>query len=503
MQNPLMNSKFLWGVAISAYQSEGGYNGAGQPQTNWALAEIENRVSPVGNAAGFWNHYDHDFKTCRRLGLNAFRMSIEWSRVQPSLSACIGPEPEFDNAAIIKYAEILNCCFDNGLEPIVTLHHFVHPAWLGQDPWLSPKTSELYLKYVKKIIVDINHYLLQNGKSPLRFFLTINEPNMLVVNTYLAAQFPSSVMGGIQTAIDAINNLLITHIQTYNLIHDIYEDNDWGNVSVSFNNYTSDIYWLDKAFFDLLLMKERKVNISDCLQVLFQKSKEFYRTMALHCRPRIGAINRLIGSVVKTLSYQILKRKLSELTLFPSLAILYGSPRDSVLDYIAMDYYDPFSANTLKIPRLSELEIHRFTLLDLIARNLISRWWDWRVFPEGLRFFCEYYSLEYSTKPVLIAENGMAHRREIDNRYLHRKDGMLRSKFLELHIKEILDMLKRGIPIIGYMHWSLFDNYEWGSYAARFGLFSLDYSIGVNRLSRDHYGDCPSETYAQIIKNLY
>lgn len=50
------------------------------------------------------------------------------------------------------------------------------------------------------------------------------------------------------------------------------------------------------------------------------------------------------------------------------------------------------------------------------------------------------------------------------------------------------------------MHWSLFDNYEWGSYDARFGLFSLDYTIGADRSAYDPFGDCPSATYASLVR---
>ena len=72
-------TNFLWGVAISAYQSEGGYNRSGEPQTNWALAEKRGDVDPLGDATRFFSHYEEDLRRCLALGLNAFRMSIEWS----------------------------------------------------------------------------------------------------------------------------------------------------------------------------------------------------------------------------------------------------------------------------------------------------------------------------------------------------------------------------------------------------------------------------------------
>ncbi len=76
---------------------------------------------------------------------------------------------------------------------------------------------------------------------------------------------------------------------------------------------------------------------------------------------------------------------------------------------------------------------------------------------------------------------------------------MTRSQYLRLHVHEVNRIRKRGIPLIGYLHWSLFDNYEWGTYTPRFGLFSIDYERGAARVVEDQFGDRPSETYARLI----
>lgn len=76
---------FLWGVSTSAYQSEGGYNGAGQPQTNWAFFEKQGFVMATGRAAEFWSRYEEDFALCEAMGLNAFRLGVEWSGAGSSL----------------------------------------------------------------------------------------------------------------------------------------------------------------------------------------------------------------------------------------------------------------------------------------------------------------------------------------------------------------------------------------------------------------------------------
>jgi beta-glucosidase/6-phospho-beta-glucosidase/beta-galactosidase len=68
-------------------------------------------------------------------------------------------------------------------------------------------------------------------------------------------------------------------------------------------------------------------------------------------------------------------------------------------------------------------------------------------------------------------------------------------------VDEIINIARTDIPLIGYLHWSLFDNYEWGTFTPRFGLYSINYTQGSNRLVEDQTGDRPSETYARLIEN--
>src|SRR5262249_59175646 len=75
---------FLWGVATSGYQHQGGYNGPGHPHNNWCLSDANGTVMRTGCAADFWHRYAEDFTRCRDLDLNAFPLSLEWPRIQPT-----------------------------------------------------------------------------------------------------------------------------------------------------------------------------------------------------------------------------------------------------------------------------------------------------------------------------------------------------------------------------------------------------------------------------------
>jgi beta-glucosidase/6-phospho-beta-glucosidase/beta-galactosidase len=135
---------------------------------------------------------------------------------------------------------------------------------------------------------------------------------------------------------------------------------------------------------------------------------------------------------------------------------------------------------------------------DWVLESVASKWWDWRMLPEGLAFFVRH--LGRYNLPLLIAENGMALRRLPDNRPVRRRDNIARSQYLREHVRVVTRMVEQGQPLIGYLHWSLFDNYEWGSFAPRFGLYSLDYTVYPTRHAVDATGDNASATYKQEIE---
>jgi len=495
---------FLWGVATSAYQSEGGYNGPGEPQTNWAAAEARHDVVASGHAADFWTSYEADFAHCRAMGLNAFRLGIEWSRVQPggADAAADGPPP-FDTQALDHYAEILAACRRHGLEPVVTLHHFVHPSWLGADPWLDPANIEPFVVYISTTVRYLNDTLVRkHGCPPIRYYITVNEPNTLAVNTYLGNQFPGDGRRGFKNFARCCNQLLTAHIRAYNTIHDLHAAHAWGLPQVSLNNYCGDLYWSDKVFMDLLSLRERGVARSEAGAFILRKADEFKTALAaahipLHWGP-VSCFGSLVKRFFEWAGYRLFNTK----RFSQFLDAVYASPRARLFDYVALDYYDPFMAHAFRLPVLWDHEFKNKTFRAWLEASLVSKWWDWRVLPRGLHFFCGYYSRDLDGKAVLIAENGMALRRRLDNQHTHRRDRFTRSKFLSLHVHEVVRIVEEGIPLIGYMHWSLFDNYEWGSFTPRFGLLSLDYTRNTARLVEDHLGDRPSETYAALLKEV-
>ena len=489
----LDNKDFLWGVATSAYQAEGHFNRPGEPRTNWAAAEERGDVAVLGDSADFLHHYDDDFARCRGIGLNAFRLGIEWSRIQPNNAS------DFDEPALEVYAKLIGDCQRAGLTPVVTLHHFVHPEWLGTDPWLEEKIISLFENYVSYSLTFINQRLVANHFAPIHRLITINEPNMLVLNSYLGRQFPTGTMGGFSKCLSAYDSLIATHVRAYHAIHQLYQKNGWQTPAVTVNNYCSDLYWSDKFLLDLLAFRERQIPEKELAAYLYQKSSEFDAAFLRANIPLKKSFTYLFGAFVKKVSKYLGRATFGKAHFPLALHEISTGPTERTFDYIGLDYYDPFAAHAFRFPVWWDHEFKSKSFHEWIMASITSKWWDWRVLASGLNFFCTYYSADFADREVLIAENGMAIRRKWNNRESGRRDGISRSQFLELHIAEVRKIVQQGVPLIGYLHWSLFDNYEWGSYTPRFGLFRINFLAGTERHPETPHGDNPGATYARLI----
>jgi len=101
--------------------------------------------------------------------------------------------------------------------------------------------------------------------------------------------------------------------------------------------------------------------------------------------------------------------------------------------------------------------------------------WDVPADPAGLRAWCRTESALHPGLPLWVVENGMA-TRSVDDRSAPREDGWDRPRYIREHFAAVAAAVADETPVTAYLHWSLMDNYEWGSYAPRFGIFGMDRS---------------------------
>ena len=448
---------FRFGVATSGFQVEGGYNGPGEPANNWAPWEHSGRVERSGVALDFWNRYEDQLDHAVAAGCDAFRFSVEWARCEPA-------DGHVDDTAFDRYVAILDACRDRGVEPLVTLHHFTHPAWLGPDFWLRPDSPERFASWVA-IAVD-------RLADRCRRWVTLNEINALAVQSYLTGMFPPGRVGGVPSLVRSLDHLLAAHVLAHETIH-----RRQPGATVTTNNYCMSVYELDRLLVDVLLARSHGVGRDEVGAWLVERRRQ---------QPGIGAsavewlLRRMAASLIRL-----------ELALPRALAAVYDGPHERPLDVVAVDYYDPVVSNHLRVPG------HRTAggRSWMPARAL----WDDVVDPNGLLSCCE-----TNHEPGLdlwVLENGLCNRVR-QGRPWPRRDGWDRVRSLRAHLAAVVAAHDAGLPVTAYFHWTLADNYEWGSFEPRFGLYGVDRERGVRWSSVDSLGGDAAGTYRRIVEGL-
>ena len=134
---------FLWGTAISAYQSEGNNTNADA----WLLENLKPTLykDRSGDACDSYHRYAEDIALNAAFGLNAYRFGIEWSRIEPSAGA-------FSNAELDHYEKVLEACHAQRQTPIVTYNHFTSPLWFSErGGWEQPDAPDLFARYCEAV----------------------------------------------------------------------------------------------------------------------------------------------------------------------------------------------------------------------------------------------------------------------------------------------------------------------------------------------------------------
>lgn len=205
---------FLWGAATSSHQVEGGNH---NDWSEWEKSEkrirflrskgliekygLQNFVS--GKAADHYNRFREDFKLAKELGHNATRFSIEWSRIEPK-------EGYFDEKEIEHYKSVIASLKELGLEPFVSIWHWTIPLWLkSKGGWQYNKIPNYFARYTEKIS--------NNFGKDVKFWITLNEPEVYASNSYLAGVWPPQKKN-LFTYLRVRHNLIKAHKKAYKII---------------------------------------------------------------------------------------------------------------------------------------------------------------------------------------------------------------------------------------------------------------------------------------------
>lgn len=472
---------FLFGVATAGFQVEGGYNRPGEVGNNWQAWEQAGRVEPSGRAVGFWDRPEEVLDRVASLGCDSFRLGVEWARVAPDPSTV-------DRAALGRYADIVAGCRDRGIEPLVTLHHFTHPAWLGEDFWLRPDAQRRYRAWTELVVEAL--------APSVRYWVTINEINILSIGSWLLGMFPPGRLLAYRDAAIALDNMLAAHVSGYEVIHEARPD-----ALVTTNNFCLSVYEYDRLLTDLLLCRRFGIEPEDVGEWLADR-RRLHDSLVPAGRAGEGLLRRMtVRATTDWLGKTSARGRLPSARSVPwsprrALEAVYASDHPCTLDVVGIDYYDPVVSRHFRLPgtRTAGGRDPRPT------REL----WDDVPEPAGLNRRLHLECRLAPELPIWVLENGLCNRVRNGRAYA-RLDGWDRPRYLRENIAAVVNAVDAGVPVQGYWHWSLVDNYEWGSYEPRFGLFGIDRDRGDGDaawLDKDSMGDDSASAYGQVVAGL-
>ncbi|NHJ47555.1 MAG: family 1 glycosylhydrolase [Asgard group archaeon] len=331
---------FQWGCSSSAYQTEGG-----NKNNDWWLFEqtpgnIKNNDS---NEIGcdFWNRYEEDFDFLVKMNLDNYRFSVEWSR--------LFPEPgKIDEDALAHYHKIIDALIKRKIEPILTLHHFTIPIWwMEKGGFLNQKESHIahFGEYAKVLAEEFN--------KKIKYFYTINEPNVVPYVGHFAGEFPPQ-MKSVRATIKATNTILKLHLLAYENIKEINPDTQIGILK------------------NLLVMYPyRKKNLID------------------------RALTFLGDGLYNESTLNALKTGRLYFKPFKKLKALKKS-----FDFIGLNYYS-YSLISHRLPGMN-------TRATSSAKpELLCDGLGWEAYPEGLLVALKRLQKNYPNTPIYISENGI------------------------------------------------------------------------------------------------
>ncbi|MCR5258730.1 MAG: family 1 glycosylhydrolase [Desulfovibrio sp.] len=403
---------FLIGAATAAHQVEGN-----NIHSDYWLQEQMPHTSftePSGLACDHYNRYEEDIRLLADAGLNAYRFSVEWARIEPE-------EGRFDEAEVEHYRRVIACCKAHGVEPIVTLHHFTSPAWLiRKGGWEAESTIEYFRRYAA--------YVTERLGSELHYICTINEANM-----------------GLQLA--AISKRFMLMMQQAAQAKDARKEE--GKVQVGMN--------FEK------MMENRKYAAAENVQAFGTPE------------PQIFVSSRTPeGDALVFRAHQAAKAAIK--ALYPDIKVgitlsmhdLQALPGGESFAEAAWDeefrHYLPYIQNDdfLGVQNYTRTQYGPEGQLPCPAGAELTQM-DYEFYPEALENVLRRVHEDFKGD-LIVTENGVAV-----------SDDSRRVEFIRRALQGVGSCVNDGIPVKGYMYWSLMDNFEWQKgYSMTFGLIAVD-----------------------------
>ncbi len=407
---------FVWGVATSAFQIEGAAAVDGRGPSVWdSFCRVPGAIADGSNgdvACDHYHRFEQDLDLIQDLGVDAYRFSVSWSRVQPDGSGAWNPQ------GLAFYERLVDGLLARGIKPYLTLNHWDLPSALqAQGGWAARSTVQRFVDYACRMDRRLG--------DRVRAITTHNEPWVVATLGHETGIFAPGIRHR-ATAVQVAHHLLLSH--------------------------------------GLALQALRAQGCQARLGIVLNLSP----TRAATDRPEDIAQARLEdGRSVR----------------WYMDPLFHGTYPDDVLQHLGADAPQVETGDMAAIQAPLD-----FLGLNYYTRSVVSAdgSWDvktsgkpltdmgWEVYPEGLTELLVRLHRDWPLPPLYVKENGAAFKDVFEGGRVH---DVERTDYIARHIAAVGDALRQGVPMAGYMVWSLLDNFEWASgYAKRFGIVHVDYA---------------------------
>jgi beta-galactosidase len=440
---PTFPADFVWGTATASYQIEGAVAEDGRGPSIWdTFTHTPGAISDGSNgdvADDHYHRYAEDIALLASLGMNAYRFSIAWPRIQPS---GMGPA---NQAGLDFYRRVAETCHEHGITPYATLYHWDLPQPLEDDGgWLNLDTAAAFRDYAA-----LTHDALGDV---IEHWITLNEPWCSAFLGYgNGVHAPGKQLGS--DALKAAHHLLLGHGLAINAMR---ESRHSSTLGVTFNLYS----------------------------VHAASDSEIDREAA---RRVDGLGNRLF------LDAALLGRYPDDVLLDAGVTEWFNERAADLeviatpVDFLGINYYSRHTAAGPEDGVFSDPSVpsaspgsENVRMVDTGAPKTLM---GWEIHPDGLVDVVRMVHERAPELPIFITENGAAYADEVG------ADGQIddeeRRHYFELHTAACADAVAEGLPLKGYFAWSLMDNFEWAfGYSRRFGIVYVDYETQARTVKK-------------------
>lgn len=427
---------FWWGAATSGPQTEGWFNKRHENVMDyWYRTQRNDFFDHVGPdvASDFYHKYPEDLKMMASIGMNSFRTSIQWSRLIKDLET-----GEVDEDAVAFYKDVIKQAKENGLEPVMNLHHFDIPVDLynAYGGWTSRKVVDLYVDFAKKCFELFG--------DEVKFWTTFNEPMVIAEMGYIeGAHFPK-LKNDFKDAVQVIYNLNIASAKAIQAFHEMVPDGQIGiilNLTPSYPRSDSKEDKAAAAFADAFF-------------------NESFLDPAVK-----GHFPKLLVDVLEK-DHMMWKSEPGDKEII----------ENNRVDFLGVNYYQPKRVKAPEKTDFEEWNMHKYFSNYKMLGARMNPYRGWEIYPQAIYDIAKNVQNNYGNIKWFISENGMGVEGEEKYRDESGKiDDQYRIDFYEEHLAWLAKAIEEGSNCFGYHAWTPFDCWSWNNaYKNRYGFIGID-----------------------------